>query len=414
MNKLKLPPILSWFIVSLFYAYQYILRVLPNVASADILKKFDNLTASDFGQFAGVYYFFYASVHIPIGILLDKKGPKYVLPISILMTSAGLLPLLYSSSWTIACIGRTLTGIGSSAAILGIFKIIHLNFTGAKFTRMLGLSITIGLLGAIYGGQPISFFINIYGFDLVVKYLMLIGVLIACIAFITIPTNKNHIISGKGILSNILQVFKTKKVIYIAICAGLMVGPIEGFPDAWGSRFLKAAYQNFNLQQITLLPSFIFIGMCLGSSFISYLADKTRLYYELIILSAFGMAIIFIYILFNKTNFDSMKILLFIVGVLCSYQILAIYKATTYVKENLVGLTTSILNMVIMSFGHPLHILIGKVVEYNWDGKIIDGTNIYSVKAYTYGISIIPICLIIGGIGFCIIHINSKIQNGGR
>ncbi len=87
-----------WSIVSLFYAYQYILRVMPNIMMDDIIHQF-NIDTRTFGQFSGVYYLGYSLMHLPLGIMLDRYGPKKILPICLLMTVVGLLPLLIQ--WTL-------------------------------------------------------------------------------------------------------------------------------------------------------------------------------------------------------------------------------------------------------------------------------------------------------------------------
>jgi hypothetical protein len=81
-----------------------------------------------------------------------------------------------------------------------------------------------------------------------------------------------------------------------------------------------------------------------------------------------------------------------IVGICCAYQILAIYKASMCVDEHLAGLTTAVANMVIMSFGYAFHSIIGLVVhEYS---------NTSMTHAFNMGISIIPITLAMGTVGF--------------
>ena len=52
-----------------------------------------------------------------------------------------------------------------------------------------------------------------------------------------------------------------------------------------------------------------------------------------------------------------------LVGICCAYQILAIYKASTYVREEVAGLTTAVANMIIMIFGYAFHATIGAVVN---------------------------------------------------
>ena len=90
-----------------------------------------------------------------------------------------------------------------------------------------------------------------------------------------------------------------------------------------------------------------------------------------------------------------------IIGICSAYQIIAIYKASTYVKEELVGLTTAVANMIIMIFGYIFHSVIGKVIDAT--GGVMNS------DALSLGITTIPIGLILGAIGFTIIAITENI-----
>jgi sugar phosphate permease len=76
----------TWVIACVFYAYQYILRVIPNIMFNDIIQQF-HMDATLFGQFSGIYYISYAVMHLPMGIMLDCYGPKKVMAICIMLTA---------------------------------------------------------------------------------------------------------------------------------------------------------------------------------------------------------------------------------------------------------------------------------------------------------------------------------------
>lgn len=179
-----------WVIASVFYAYQYILRVMPNIMLNDIMEQFD-MSAATFGQFSGVYYIGYSLMHLPVGILLDRYGPKKIMTGCILLTVIGMLPLLFSDYWIYPIMGRFLMGIGASAAILGVFKIIRMTFCEARFPRMLSLSVTIGLLGAIYGGGPVSYMLDTFGYQMVIQFFVATGFLLAMTTYWVIPDVKD-------------------------------------------------------------------------------------------------------------------------------------------------------------------------------------------------------------------------------
>lgn len=384
-----------WLIASIFYAYQYILRVMPNIMLNDIMKHFD-IDAAVFGQFSGAYYIGYCIMHIPIGIMLDRYGPKKVMSASILLTALGLLPVIMSTDAIYPIIGRLLIGMGSSAAILGTFKIIRMTFPEQHFTRMLSISVTIGLLGAIYGGGPVSYLCDIYGYQQVVEIFVWLGVAFACITYLLVPEIEST--NTSTITSDIKTVFANKKVVYVCFLAGLMVGPMEGFADAWGSAFLKQVY-HFDATTANYLTSMIYIGMCFAP-LLSQIGERTGQYLGTIAGSGFIMFIVFVMLCCSMLNQHTITIGLFIVGICCAYQILAIYQASTYVTENVSGLTTAVANMVIMSFGYIFHSFIGIIVQCYSD--MGESTSLI------YGVSIIPITLLIGSIGFTVMMYNNK------
>lgn len=396
---------LMWGLASFFYAYQYIIRVLPNVMMLEILEKYQ-IDAVIFGQYSGLYYIGYAGMHIPVGILLDKYGPKWVLPFCMILTVVGLLPLIYAEHWLYPSFGRILIGMGSSAAILGVFKIIRICFSEEKFPFMLGLSVMIGLLGAIYGGQPINYLIHQFGSDTVIKGIIAVGLLLAVGTAWVIP---RHDLSEntKGWWESVKSVLSQPQIMAICIFAGFMVGPLEGFADVWGKEYLKSVYQ-LNEALAASLPSLIFLGMCFGSPTLSWLASRFKSYYGFIILSAISMSGAFVLLLTASLSVNVLTVLFILVGIFCAYQILAIYLASTFVKEDLVGLTTACANMIIMIFGYVFHSLIGKVMDINWTGESVNGIPVYSAETYTAALLVIPIGLMLGGAGYIGLKLISK------
>ncbi len=387
MNSKKTALIL-WMIASIFYAYQYILRVMPNILLDDIMDKF-SIGAVTFGQFSGVYYLGYTLLHIPLGVMLDRFGPRKIMTGCILLTVIGVLPLIYSSHWSYPIIGRFLIGLGSSSAILGVFKIVRMIFSEARFARMLSISVTIGLLGAIYGGGPVSYMREALGYQVVVETFAILGVVLAGCSYWLLPDIAST--PEATVMSDIKEVLSNKQVLVSCISAGLMVGPLEGFADVWGTAFLKGVY-GLQGQAAATLASLIFIGMCFGAPILSLIAERVKSYGATIIGAGVCMSIAFILLLALPLNTMGISVSFIVVGVACAYQILAIYKASTYVPARVAGLTTAIANMIIMVFGYLFHTVIG-IVVHTFGGTM-------QKEALIYGISVIPLALIVGTSGF--------------
>lgn len=384
-----------WIVASIFYAYQYILRVMPNIMLSDIMQQFD-IGAATFGQFSGVYYIGYSFMHLPIGIMLDRYGPKKIMTACILCTLVGLMPLVFAEHWIYPIAGRFLIGMGSSAAILGVFKIIRMTFNEKLFPRMLSLSVTIGLIGAIYGGGPMSYMREIFGYKTVIQLFAVLGLLLAIITYWIVPDMRNR--SQETMLSDIKEVLTNKRVIWSCVFAGMMVGPLEGFADVWGTIFLKQVY-GFDGRVAASIPSMIFMGMCFGAPVLSLIAEKIG-NLTTIIGSGITMAVCFFLMLFWYLAPSILTVGFVLVGMCCAYQILAIYKASTYVREQVAGLTTAVANMIIMIFGYAFHASIGGIINFM-------GGPDFS-HALVYGVTVIPIALCLGVSGFILLFYSSR------
>jgi predicted MFS family arabinose efflux permease len=388
MFSKKFNPWWVWAVVTFFYAYQYVLRVVPSVLISDITHKF-SLSPEKFGQFSGVYYLGYSLAHVPIGAALDRIGPKRIVPIFILMTVAGLLPLIFAKIWIFPVLGRTLMGIGSSGAILSVFKVIRSVFDEKRFSQILSYSVTVGLIGAIYGGGPVHILRSHWGFEGVVASLVIIGLILCILAFYFIPNSQNSR-RATSIIEDLSVVLGNREVVFLCILAGLMVGPLEGFADIWGAQFLKK-YYGLEAGLAATLPSFIFLGMCFGGPILCYVAERRNRHFETVLASAVIMAGSFIAMLLVQIPTSVLTGLFLMVGVCCAYQILVIYKVSTLVGPELTGMASAVANMIIMIFGYVFHSVIGQIV----------GTlgGFEDTRALSIGIMVIPIALVMSIVG---------------
>lgn len=389
----------SWLLVTLFYAFQYVIRVSPNVMSDAINSKF-GITPDQFGTFASIYYFGYCAAHIPVGLMLDRMSPRIVLALCTVLSVVGLLPLAYADHWTFSILGRMIIGIGSSGAILGIFKIIRLCFSVGRFNTLFGISVFIGLIGASAGGRPVALLLRSLQFEDVILLLNIIGGVMALMMFFICPKHvedpeeRTHSIG-----SDLLHILKNGRILFLCVMGGLMIGPLEGFSDAWASKFLTNVYHIKGLmaQDIT---SMIFLGLGIGSPIYTFFVDQTKAYFTILVSSAILMAVGFIYILTGWADAKSLTIVFAGLGVLSMYQCIVIFKSTMCVEERLVGVTSAYANMIIMAFGSVFHSGIGKLMNAFWDQTRIEGTPIFSHMNFIYGLSIIPIAQIIAAVGF--------------
>jgi MFS family permease len=235
------------------------------------------------------------------------------------------------------------------------------------------------------------------GFHAVIKTFAGLGLILAAVTYWLIPPSTRS--STTPIKLDLKEVLTNRRVILTCLFAGFMVGPLEGFADVWGTLFLKQNYQLSTTLSSTL-PSMIFIGMCVGAPILTYLADKVGNYFVIILASGVSMLGCFFMLLTWKLSINIITINFLIMGVACAYQILAIYKASTYVPTRVAGFATALANTIIMIFGYGFHATIGSIVN--------KAGGISSSKALITGLAVIPLSVLIGSIGFARLLIKEK------
>ncbi len=396
-----------WLVAVTFFAFQFVLRLFPGLVMTEIMTKF-HIDATSFGVLSAAYYLGYAGMQVPIGILLDRFSARSVISLCALTCTLGSLSFVYSDSWTLTLIGRFLIGAGSAAGLLGTVKTIRYAFPENYFTGMMGLTFTLGLSGALYGGKPVSLLIQQMGWISVSKFLVVLSLAISIGLFLFFPREEKASKEKSraqavptSLLADLKLIFGNRKIIWVAVAGALMVGPFESFADVWGVSYLVNVY-GFSKPDASLVTSGIYMGMLVGGSILPYIAEKLNAHYWVNAVSGLLMALVFGLVIFSETTFSKSALLglMIFVGVLCSYQAVVFAMACKLAPSRLAGLVTSVTNCINMCAGCLFHFAIGYVMDLNWSGMTENGIKIYEPSSYVTAISLIPLTLILGFIGF--------------
>jgi len=114
MKSLKNMPYAMWSIAVLFYGYENLLQVSPSVMVPELMHSF-NVNAAALGNLSAVYFYAYASMQIPLGVLLDRLGPRRLLSVAALLCAIGSFLFGAAHHLVYAVLGRIFIGLGSAS-----------------------------------------------------------------------------------------------------------------------------------------------------------------------------------------------------------------------------------------------------------------------------------------------------------
>lgn len=392
-------PFVMWVLPLSFFALQFILRLWPGLMMQEIMGQF-SIDAAGFGLLAAFYYYGYAGMQIPMAFLLERFGAKRV--IFTLTLLCGLSALLFTSTnnFYMALLSRFLIGASSAIGFLGVSKVVSQWFSNDNYSHMIGLSFSVGLLGAVYGGKPFTQLLSIYGSHSVGMGLALssIGIGLMVLFFLRTPKNVKNTPSDEIKLSHLSVLLTSKTLWILALGNLLMVGALEGFADVWGVPYIMMAF-GFPKTDAALLVSFIFIGMLFGGPLLAFLSQKFG-NYKILGLCGTGLALIFLVLLSgHMSQWWLLCILFFTIGLLCCYQVIVFATGAHIVSKKYLGMTVAFLNCINMLGGSFFHTLIGKIMDLYWKGDYTtSGLKQYTLSSYHHALMVIPACAVIGAI----------------
>ena len=388
----------TWFLSSSFYAFQMVLRLLP-LLMIDYLSRRLGMGAAELGTLAGIYYLGYCLAHIPIGIALDKYRPKYVIIASIVLCILGIYLMAYASSIYEVYISRFIIGAGSVAGFLGSAKVTG-DFYPNRFGLMLGLSISIGFVGALYGAEPVSIILTTLSPEQAMQAMALFAmILIACIWAAYKAKSKTED-EKKDYDSTILlkRVITNKNLWILGLLGGLLVGPLEGFAGIWGIKFLKQVY-GMRDSQANYCINLILIGAAIGFPLFGFLAKYVNLRKLAMFLGISNLLILVLLFSDIRLEISTIFCICFLIGLFTTHEICIFTNLARKAEQDIISLSRALVNMVIMSFGFIYNVVIGFVLNNLFKSTSFSEL-VFTAEAYRYAFGIMILGIIVGIFGF--------------
>lgn len=176
------------------YFISYGFRVVNAVIAPDLIADI-GVGPSALGMLTAIYFISFASFQLPLGILLDRYGPRIIE--SFLLLFAGLGAFLFAQADSLAglVVGRAFIGFGVSACLMAAFKAYTLWFPQEKWPLVNGLQMAAGGLGALAATSPVEAALQVTDWRGVFMILAGLTLLVAAALFFLVPEKE---IKAKG------------------------------------------------------------------------------------------------------------------------------------------------------------------------------------------------------------------------
>jgi nitrate/nitrite transporter NarK len=173
------------------YFLSYLYRSVNAIIAPELVAEV-GLTAADLGLLTAAFFFGFALPQIPLGLLLDRFGPRRVQSTQLVVAALGAIWFAVAEDELGLVGGRTLIGIGMAGCLMASFKAITLWFPTERWPLVNGLLLGAGGLGAMAATKPIELMLAVTDWRGIFFGVSAATVVLAAITHVVVPEKPNE------------------------------------------------------------------------------------------------------------------------------------------------------------------------------------------------------------------------------
>jgi nitrate/nitrite transporter NarK len=158
-----------------------------NAVLAPYLISALNLTAGQLGLLISIYFLVSALFQAPLGLLMDRFGPRRVQAVLILIAGIGAIIFALGESWPVLLTGRIILGIGAAGGLMTSLQAVTLWFPSARWPFFNGIVLSVGALGSLAATLPTQLILDVIDWHRVLVGAGIIGFCGSLLLFAFVP-----------------------------------------------------------------------------------------------------------------------------------------------------------------------------------------------------------------------------------
>ncbi len=387
--------LLGWATGALFFFYAWVLRVAPSVMIDEMMRDLA-IGGAVIGNLSALYFFGYAGMQVPVGMLIDRFGPRRLMTAAALGCVAGCAIFALSSGISGVAIGRFVIGAAAAFSLVGAMAVAGLWFPAQRFALLSGLAMMMGMLGGIVGQAPFRLVVEALDWRGSILALAAGGMVVATAAWATVRDRPREARSSAPMLAGLGRVVRNRQTWLIAIAGLGTTGPLLGFAGLWGVPYFVTTL-GIDRTSAASITSAVFLGWAIGAPLIGWASDRigrrrAPFIAGLVICILAMSAILYL----PGLSIPALMMLCFLCGFGGSSQIVGFAAARENNPPALSATAIGLVNGLVTGAGALFQPLLGWLLDLNWKGEMESGARIYDPGAYQIALSAIIVGCVVG------------------
>jgi MFS family permease len=399
---------LAWGALAVVFLLVNLHRLSTAVLSGRLTAAFET-SAAQLGTLHASFFYVYAAIQVPTGVLADRYGPRYVGSGGAGVMSLGAVGFALADSYLLALLSRTLVGSGSAVIFVSILRFCANWYRADEFATMTGLTGAVAGLGAILATTPLALTVAAVGWRTAVLGLAAVGFVAAVGIYLLarrspadaglepvegVPEQPSVTLRETGAYLRELLGDLDQWLVSVTFFATM--GTLLTIFGLWGVPYLVVVYglDVTAASYYTLLGS---AGMLIGNPVVGRFSDavERRLLPMTVALGLFALAVAVVPV-FGEPPLAAIAASYFLCGFLFGGALLGFTVVKERYPAGASGVATSVVNTAGFVGGALFPTLMGLALDAYRTDETVAGTTAYTEFGYRVAFAIVTVAVVVG------------------
>jgi len=252
------------------YLLSYLFRTVNAVISPELVRDVA-LDPASLGLLTSAYFLAFSAAQIPVGMLLDRYGPRRVESVLLAIAACGALLFATAESLAALAFARAVIGLGVCACLMAPLKALAVWHPPERLGSLAGWIMVAGGVGALAATTPLELALRVTGWRNIFVALAVVTLGVALFIAWRIPdiARPANAVGFAAQWAGVRRVFRHPRFWWIAPLGAFCMGSFFAIQGLWAVPWLMevegytraAAARNLQWMSVATLTGFVLLGM---------------------------------------------------------------------------------------------------------------------------------------------------------
>ena len=378
-----------WSMPALLFLIAFFHRAAPGIIAKDLMQEF-GVTSATVGLLAATYFYAYAALMIPSGLLIDAFGVRRVVAAGRLVMGLGAVGMGLATGQRALLAGRFIVGLGAAVTFIGTLKIATTWFPPSRFGFLSALTATVGIVGALAATAPLGWLVGVAGWRGALGIVGLVTVAASALGFAIVRDrpeaegpDAEPVPGLRQVFGGMLDVLRNGHT-WPPFLAFFCLYSAFGNLSLWVVPYLRDVY-GLSGESAALYATAPTLPLLVSNPLTGFFSDRVlgrrKLPFLVLASSSFSLWVVFVATL-GALPLWGLYALLLGLGAVGSSFVLTWPIAREVNPPHLAGIAVAVVNLGGFLGAALTQGPIGGVLDARWAGALSGGARVYPLEAY--------------------------------